>query len=194
MLTQDENIVDIRFTVQYRLKRRARLPVREHATPRRPWCRPPRSAVREIVGKSTMDSVLYEQRDAIAAELREVDAGAARPLQGRHRGRQRQRAERAGRPSRCRRRSTTRSRPAQDRERFKNEGQAYANDVIPKAQRHGGAPARGGRGLQGARRRAGRGRCAALPLGADRVPEGAAVTRDRLYLDTMQQIYPTSAR
>ena len=47
----------------------------------------------------------------------------------------------------------------QDRERQKNEGQAYANDVIPKAKGYGGPPDGGGRGLQAAHDRDRRGRC-----------------------------------
>jgi modulator of FtsH protease HflK len=39
-----------------------------------------------------------------------------------------------------------------DRDRFKNEGQAYASDVIPQGARHGRAAARGGRRLPLARR------------------------------------------
>ena len=69
MLTQDENIVDIRFTVQYRLKD-ARAYLFENRNPDEAVVLAAESAVREIVGKSKMDSVLYEQRDAIAAELR----------------------------------------------------------------------------------------------------------------------------
>ena len=94
MLTQDENIVDIRFTVQYRLKD-ARAFLFENRDPEEAVVQAAESAVREIVGKSKIDSVLYEQRDAIAAELREVDPGPARPPEDRHPGRQRQRAERA---------------------------------------------------------------------------------------------------
>ena len=68
MLTQDENIVDIRFTVQYRLKD-ARAFLFENRDPEEAVALAAESAVREIVGKSKIDSVLYEQRDAIAAEL-----------------------------------------------------------------------------------------------------------------------------
>ena len=78
MLTQDENIVDIRFTVQYRLKD-ARAFLFENRDPDEAVVQAAESAVREIVGRSKIDSVLYEQRDAIAADLREVGAGAARP-------------------------------------------------------------------------------------------------------------------
>ena len=68
MLTQDENIVDIRFTVQYRLKD-ARAFLFENRDPEDAVTLAAESAVREIVGKSKIDSVLYEQRDAIAADL-----------------------------------------------------------------------------------------------------------------------------
>ena len=95
MLTQDENIVDIRFTVQYRLKD-ARAFLFENRNPDEAVVQAAESAVREIVGRSKVDSVLYEQRDAIASRPAEVGAGAARPAEDRHPGRQRQRAERAG--------------------------------------------------------------------------------------------------
>ena len=68
MLTQDENIVDIRFTVQYRLKN-ARAYLFENRNPDEAVVQAAESAVREIVGKSNMDQVLYEQRDAIANDL-----------------------------------------------------------------------------------------------------------------------------
>ncbi|MEP6876900.1 MAG: protease modulator HflK, partial [Burkholderiales bacterium] len=68
MLTQDENIIDIRFTVQYRLKD-ARAFLFENKDPEAAVTLAAESAVREIVGKSKIDSVLYEQRDAIAAQL-----------------------------------------------------------------------------------------------------------------------------
>ena len=77
MLTQDENIVDIRFTVQYRLKD-ARAFLFENRDPEAAVTLAAESAVREIVGKSKIDSVLYEQRDAIANDLVQVDPGPAR--------------------------------------------------------------------------------------------------------------------
>ena len=68
MLTQDENIIDIRFTVQYRLKD-ARAFIFENRDPEEAVTLAAESAVREIVGRTNIDAVLYEQRDAIAAEL-----------------------------------------------------------------------------------------------------------------------------
>ncbi|MBC7940643.1 MAG: protease modulator HflK, partial [Chitinophagaceae bacterium] len=68
MLTQDENIVDIRFTVQYR-RTDARAYLFENRNPDEAVVQAAESAVREIVGRSRVDLVLYEQRDAIAADL-----------------------------------------------------------------------------------------------------------------------------
>ena len=172
MLTQDENIVDIRFTVQYRLKD-ARAFLFENRDPDEAVVQAGESAVREIVGRSKVDSVLYEQRDAIAADLVEVDPGQLDRLK-------------AGIvianvnvqnvqvPEQVQAAFNDAVKAGADRDRFKNEGQAYASDVIPKAQ---GAASRLTEEAEGYRARviaAGRGRCAALPLGADRVPEGAA--------------------
>ena len=111
MLTQDENIVDIRFTVQYRLKD-ARGFLFENRDPDDAVRQAAESAVREIVGKSKIDSVLYEQRDAIAVDAAAADPAAARPLQDRHRRSSTSTCRACSRPSRCRPRSTTRSRPA----------------------------------------------------------------------------------
>ncbi|MDQ2927597.1 MAG: protease modulator HflK, partial [Pseudomonadota bacterium] len=68
MLTQDENIVDIRFTVQYRIKN-AREFLFENRDPEDAVTLAAESAVREIVGRSKIDSVLYEKRDAISSDL-----------------------------------------------------------------------------------------------------------------------------
>jgi regulator of protease activity HflC (stomatin/prohibitin superfamily) len=94
MLTQDENIVDIRFTVQYRLKD-ARAYIFENRDPDSAVEQAAESAVREIVGRSKVDrcctnSATRSQRPG------EVGSGPTRPAQGRHPDRQRQRAERSG--------------------------------------------------------------------------------------------------
>ena len=186
MLTQDENIVDIRFTVQYRLKD-ARAYLFENRGPDDAVMQAAESAVREIVGKSLMDSVLYEQRDAIATELVKsiqsqldrLNAGivvanvnvqnvqAPEPVQAAFDD-----AFKAG----------------ADRERLKNEAQAYANDVIPKAQ---GTAARLREESEGYKSRVvaqaegDAKRFASVLVEYRKAP---VVTRDRMYIDTMQQV------
>ena len=131
MLTQDENIVDIRFTVQYRLKD-ARAFLFENKDPEEAVVLAAESAIREIVGKSNMDQVLYEQRDAIAAELVKsvqqqldrLNAGIVISNVN---------VQNVQAPEQVQAAFDDAFKATADRERAKNEGQAYANDVIPKA-------------------------------------------------------------
>ena len=80
MLTDDENIIDIQFAVQYNLEERRGLRVQQPQARRDRRSSSPRSAIREVVGKAKMDFVLYEGREQIAKQTREADAGDARPL------------------------------------------------------------------------------------------------------------------
>ena len=82
----------------------------------------------------------------------------------------------------------------QDRERQKNEGQAYANDVVPKAR---GSAARLMQEAEGYRQRVianaeGEARASARSL--TEYNKAPSVTRDRLYLDTMQQILTNTSK
>jgi len=187
MLTQDENIVDIRFTVQYRLKD-ARAYLFENNKPEEAVVQAAESAVREIVGKSTMDSVLYEQRDAIATELvKSVQAQLDRLNAGILVVNVNVQNVQA--PEQVQAAFDDAFKAGADRERLKNEGQAYANDVIPKAQ---GTAARLFEEAEGYK-----GRVVAQAEGDaqrfNRVlveyQKAPGVTRDRLYIDTMQQVY-----
>ena len=106
------------------------------------------TAMREIVGKK-MDYVLYEGRGDIAARVR-VDAKSLDRYKGWHHGHGREHAKcpaaRAGAN-----RASTMPYAKQDRERLKNEGEAYANDIVPKAKgpRSGSADGRGQRTSNG---------------------------------------------
>jgi membrane protease subunit HflK len=187
MLTQDENIVDIRFTVQYRLKN-ARAYLFENRNPDEAVVQAAESAVREIVGKSNMDQVLYEQRDAIAndlvksiqAQLDRLNAGIVIANVN---------VQNVQPPEQVQAAFDDAFKATADRERLKNEAQAYANDVIPKAQ---GTAARLKEEAEGYRSRV----VAQAEGDAQRFRQvlveyqrAPAVTRYRLYLETMQQVY-----
>ncbi|CAN5535919.1 FtsH protease activity modulator HflK [soil metagenome] len=187
MLTQDENIVDVRFTVQYRLKD-AREYLFENRNPDEAVVQAAESAVREIVGKSNMDSVLYEQRDAIAIEL-------VKSLQS-----QLDRlktgilivnvnVQNVQPPEQVQAAFDDAFKAGADRERLKNEGQAYANDVIPKAQ---GTAARLREEAEGYKSRVvatAQGDSQRFNSVFTEYQKAPAVTRDRLYIDAMQQVY-----
>jgi membrane protease subunit HflK len=192
MLTQDENIVDIRFTVQYRLKD-ARAYLFENRNPDDAVVQAAESAVREIVGKSTMDSVLYEQRDAIANELvKSIQTQSDRLNTGILIVNVNVQNVQA--PDQVQAAFDDAFKAGADRERLKNEGQAYANDVIPKAQ---GTAARLREEAEGYKSRVvaqaegDSQRFASVLVEYQKAP---AVTRDRLYLDTMQQVYSSVSK
>jgi membrane protease subunit HflK len=187
MLTQDENIVDIRFTVQYRLKD-AKSFLFENKDPEDAVVMAAESAVREIVGKSNMDSVLYEQRDAIAADLVksiqvQLDRLKAGILVSNVN------VQNVQAPEQVQAAFDDAFRAGADRERLKNEGQAYANDVIPKAQ---GTSARLRQEAEGYKARVvaqAEGDAQRFNRVLDEYRKAPQVTRDRMYIDTMQQVY-----
>jgi membrane protease subunit HflK len=187
MLTQDENIVDIRFTVQYRLKD-ARDYLFENANPDGAVIQAAESAVREIVGRSNMDSVLYEQRDAIAAELvKSIQVQLDRLKAGVLIANVNVQSVQA--PEQVQAAFDDAFKAGADRERLKNEGQAYANDVIPKAQ---GSAARLREEAEAYKARVvsqAEGDAQRFKSVLAEYQKAPAVTRDRLYIDTMQQVY-----
>jgi membrane protease subunit HflK len=187
MLTQDENIVDVRFTVQYRLKD-AREYLFENRNPDEAVVQAAESAVREIVGRSNMDSVLYEQRDAIATELvksiqNQLDRLKTGILVINVN------VQNVQAPEQVQAAFDDAFKAGADRERLKNEGQAYANDVIPRAQ---GTAARLREEAEGYKSRViatAQGDAQRFNSVLTEYQKAPAVTRDRLYVDAMQQVY-----
>ena len=189
MLTEDENIVEIKFAVQYRLND-ARAYLFESKNPTEAVVQAAETAVREVVGKMKMDSALAEERDQIAPRVRalmqnildrykvgievvgiNLQQGGVRP------------------PEQVQAAFDDVLKAGQERERAKNEAQAYANDVVPRAV---GAASRLKEESQAYRERI----VAQAEGDAQRfkaiLPEyqnAPQVTRDRMYVDAMQQIY-----
>ena len=186
MLTDDENIIDLQFAVQYNLKsaedflfnnRSADASVRGAAE----------SAIREIVGKSKMDFALYEGREEIAVKAKKLmqeildryNTGinvTSVTMQN------------AQPPEQVQAAFDDAVKAKQDLERQKNEGQAYANDVIPKAK---GTASRLASEAQGYRVRVeseakgNASRFEQILTQYNRAPE---VMRDRIYIEAQEQI------
>jgi modulator of FtsH protease HflK len=187
MLTEDENIIDIRFTVQYRLKD-ARAYLFENRAPDEAVVQAAESAVREIVGRSKVDSVLYEQRDALAADLvTSIQAQLDRLKSGIIVANVN--VQNVQVPEQVQAAFNDAVKAGADRDRFKNEGQAYASDVIPKAR---GTASRLAEEAEGYRARVvaqAEGDAQRFRSVLTEYQKAPAVTRDRLYIETMQQIY-----
>ncbi len=187
MLTQDENIVDIRFTVQYR-RTDARAYLFENNRPDEAVIMAAETAVREIVGRSRVDQVLYEQRDAIAADLvRSIQGQLDRVKSGITIANVNMQSVQV--PEQVQAAFNDAVKATADRDRFRNEGQAYAADVIPKAR---GTASRLMEEAEGYRARVvaqAEGDAQRFRSVLTEYQRAPAVTRDRLYLETMQQVY-----
>ena len=187
MLTQDENIVDIRFTVQYRIKD-AREFLFENHDPEDAVTLAAESSVREIVGRSKIDSVLYEQREAISSELvRSVQAQLDRLKAGILIVNVNMQSVQA--PEQVQPAFEDTLKAGQDGDRLKKEGQAYASSEIPKAQ---GTAARLREAAEGYKSRVideAQGDAERFTSQLVEYQKAPQVTRDRLYIDTMSQVY-----
>lgn len=187
MLTQDENIVDIRFTIQYRLKSAAEY-LFENRSPDDAVVKAAESAIREVVGRGTMDTVLNKDRESIqSAVVKSVQTQLDRYKAGIQI--QTVNIQNVQPPERVQAAFDDALKAGQDRDRLKNEGQAYANDVIPRAK---GTASRLKEEADGYKARViaqadgDAQRFKSVLVEYQKAPQ---VTRDRMYLDTMQQVY-----
>jgi len=187
MLTQDENIVDIRFTVQFTLKD-ARQYLFQNKNTDEAVRQAAESAVREIVGRSRVDQVLYERRDAIAAELvksvqaqlDKLEAGVLIKNVN---------LQNVQVPEQVQASFDDAFKAGADRDRFKNEGQAYASDVIPKAQGTAARLHEEAEGYKASVIATAEGDSQRFNSVYAEYQKAPAVTRDRLYIDTMREVY-----
>jgi membrane protease subunit HflK len=192
MLTDDENIVNIQFAVQYVLKDPVEYLFNNRHTDEAVMGAA-ETAVREIVGKSKMDFVLYEGREQIATQA----AKLMQDILDRYKSGimiSKVTMQNAQPPEQVQAAFDDAVKAGQDRERQKNEGQAYANDVIPKAK---GTAARLIEEANGHKQRViataegDASRFKQVQVEYAKAPE---VTRQRMYLDTMQQVYSNTSK
>jgi membrane protease subunit HflK len=189
MLTEDENIVEIKFAVQYRLNN-AQAWLFNSKNPQEAVVQAAESAVREVLGKMVMDKALAAERDQIAPRVRalmqsildkykigvevvgiNLQQGGVRP------------------PEQVQPAFDDVLRAGQEAERAKNEARAYERDVVPRAT---GAASRLAQEAQGYKARIiaqAQGDADRFKLLLAEYQRAPQVTRDRLYLETMQQIY-----
>ncbi|HLP99029.1 MAG TPA: FtsH protease activity modulator HflK [Sideroxyarcus sp.] len=192
MLTDDENIVDIQFAVQYFLKdpgeylfnnRNTDENVRQAAE----------TAIREVVGRSKMDFVLYEGREQVAAATTKL----IQDILDRYKSGivvSKVTMQNAQPPEQVQAAFDDAVKAGQDRERQKNEGQAYANDVVPRAK---GAAARLMQEADGykqsviANAEGDASRFKQILVEYEKAPQ---VTRERMYQDMKQQILTSTSK
>jgi len=191
MLTDDENIVDVQIAVQY-LVRDARDYLFNNRRPDDSVLQAAETALREVVGKSKMDSVLNQgqkiaddatplmqailDRYKTGIQISKVNMQNAQP------------------PEQVQSAFDDVQKAGQDRERQKNEGEAYFNDVVPKAR---GVAQRLALEAEGYRSRViatAEGDATRFKQVLTEYSKAPAVTRERIYIDTLQQVYTSTSK
>ena len=194
MLTTDENIVDMQFVVQYRLRAdgapdylfKMRDPddaVRQAAE----------TAMREIVGRKQMDFVLYEGRTEVAGEVQalmqqildryqagiQISTVAIQNVQP---------------PEQVQAAFDDAVKAGQDRERQINEGQAYANQVVPLASGQASRMLEQAEGYKAKVIGDAQGNSARFVSILGEYEKAPQVMRERLYLETMQEVFTRASK
>lgn len=193
MLTSDKNIINVLFAVQYTITDPQAFLFNNNVGDDQVFVRQvAESAMREVVGKTKVDEVLSEstlvankagvliqgmlERYKVGITVANVTIRQVQP------------------PEQVQAAFNDAIKADQDRERQKNEGEAYFNDIVPKAK--GGAArllqeAEGYKQSIIARAEGDASRFKQLVTEYNKAP---GVTRDRLYLDAMQQIFSNTTK
>ena len=192
MLTDDENIVDVQFAIQYTLKSPEEF-LFNNRNPEDNVLQAAETSIREIVGKSKMDFVLNQGRSEVAARVKVL----MQQILDRYKtgiNITTVNLQNVQAPEQVQASFEDVVRAGQDRERFKNEGQAYANDVVPKAR---GVAARLIEEANGYRQSVistAQGDASRFRQVLAEYEKAPQVTRERIYLDTMQQIMGSTSK
>ncbi len=192
MLTEDENIVDVAISVQYTVARVEdfMLQVKQ---PEASLEQAMESALRHVVGSATMDQVITVEREQIAADVQQrlqqyLDSYRTGILVAKVN------IEEAHAPAQVQEAFDDVTRAKEDRERLKNEAEAYANSIIPEAR------GRAQRQLEEAaayreqviaRAQGEAARFENLLVEYRKAPE---VTRNRLYIEAVQSVLGNSSK
>ncbi|MFD0873777.1 FtsH protease activity modulator HflK [Massilia pinisoli] len=192
MLTGDENIVDVQFSVQYKIKD----PV-AWAFNNRDQVQTVRDAaetvVRELVGQNRMDTVLYEGRDKLGAQAREaIQLMVDRYKMG---------ADIVGvtmqsvqPPDQVVAAFEDAGKAQEERARARSEAQAFADDIIPQAKGRAARLVQDAEGYRAQVVNQATGAAARFDKVVAEYAKAPAVTRDRMYIETMQQILSSTSK
>lgn len=186
MLTSDENMVDVSLNVQYRIQDPADF-LFQDSMPEKTIKDTIESALREVVGKSKLDEIITQNRSGIADSVRQIAQGMINDyktgliitsvnIQA------------ASPPEAVKEAFDDANRAREDKVGFENKAQAYANDIVPRARGAAATTIANAKGYKAkviAEADGESKRFVALLQEYEKAPE---VTRERLYLETMQEV------
>jgi membrane protease subunit HflK len=191
-LTDDENIIDIQFAVQYNLKSAADYSFNARK-PDDVVAQVAQTAMSEVAGHSQMDFALYEGRAQIATETEKL-MQAMLDRYGTGIYVQKVTLQNALPPDQVAAAFDDAVKAKQDRERQKNEGQAYANDVVPRARGQASRLLQEADGYNASVTQRADGDASRFRQILVEYAKAPAVTRQRLYLDMMQSVLGNSSK
>jgi membrane protease subunit HflK len=192
MLTGDQNIIDIDYQVQWRIKNAAEF-LFNIRNPSETVKLASESAIREIVGQTTLEDALAKQRQQVESKTHEVlqkildSYGAGVFIAS-------VKLQKVEPPKQVIDAFNDVQRAKQDRERQQNEAQAYANDIIPKAKGEAVRMIQEATAYNEKLTREAEGEAKRFLSVYEAYKGGKQVTRSRLYLERMQQVLKDSEK
>lgn len=192
MLTEDENIIDVKLSVQYRVvnPKDFLLNVRDPAASLE---QATESAIRHVVGSTKMDPVLGDGRVLVAAEVKER---IQRYMDNYGAGIQVSQVtiDDAQPPAAVKAAFDNVFKAKEDQERFKNEAQAYANGVVPEAEGQAVRKTEEANGYKSAVIARAEGEAQRFKNILEQYKKSPEVMRQRLYLDAVQTALSNSSK
>jgi membrane protease subunit HflK len=195
ILTGDQSIVDMQYAVQYRIGDPQAWLFNNNPGPQPEEIirQSAEAAMRETVGRRGIDQVLYEEKEQVA----KISQKLMQDILDRYRAGVTVvdvTVQQVQPPEQVQAAFEDANKAAQDRERLINEGRAYANDVIPKAR---GTAARLLQEADGHKQRVvavATGDASRFGAVLKEYAKAPQVTRERLYIDTMQQVFQNTSK
>jgi membrane protease subunit HflK len=192
MLTKDENMIDAKFAVQYKIND-VQAYLFNVANPDATLRHVVESAIRQVVGKNTMDYVLTEGRVAIADDIKEksqellnvyqtglpittVNMQDAQP------------------PEQVQASFSDAVKAREDKQRLINEAQTYANDILPKSRGKAARMLEESKAYKSevvSKSEGEASRFGQILAEYEKAPE---VTRERLYRETMENVFANTSK
>ena len=193
MLTKDENIIDIQFAVQYDIKDPRFLLFNVSENLDQVVRQATESSVREVVGRNTMDFAITGGRAEIAQETRLL----LQNILDRYQTGINVKAvemQNAQPPAEVKGAFDDAVKAREDEVKFRNEAEAYANDIIPRARGSASRVLQEAQAYQASVVAKAQGEASRFTQVLSEYHKAPGVTRDRLYIDAMEQVLSRSTK
>lgn len=195
ILSGDQAIVDLQFAVQYRIDNPQQFLFENNPSPSVEDLirQVTESAMREVVGRRPIDEVLYEQKDQVADDAQKL----LQQILDKYKlgiGVVDLTIQQAQPPEQVQAAFEDANKADQDRQRLINEGQAYANDVIPRARGTADRLLLEGQGYRDRVSAQAEGDALRFTQILEAYSMAPDTTRERMYLETMQQIFANTSK